>query len=122
MRCDGRESPGHGNALDVDADGNLLVSFRSLGEVTKIAVGSGAVIWRLGGRYNQFVFEGTAMPAFARQHSARATSGGGLLLLDNVGDPAESRGERYEVDAGQRTARLVGSYGSAPGVVTEIVE
>src|ERR1041385_1355685 len=37
----------HGNALDFDTDGNLIVSFRNLGEITKIDVASGAVIWRM---------------------------------------------------------------------------
>ena len=47
----------HGNALDLDAAGNLLVSFRSLSEITKIDVATGEVIWRLGGLRNQFIYE-----------------------------------------------------------------
>jgi hypothetical protein len=110
----------HGNSLDLDADGNVLVSFRSLGEVTKINASTGAVIWRLGGRRNQFAFVDTPMPAFSRQHSARTAGPGALLLLDNVGDPVESRAERFVVDESTRTARLAHSYGSIPGVVTQI--
>ena len=109
----------HGNALDLDADGNLVLSFRNLSEVTKIDVRTGAIIWRMGGRRNQFAFVDAASPAFARQHSARAHAGG-LLLLDNLGDPAETRAEHYVVDEGARTVRLARSYGSAPPVVTEI--
>ena len=110
----------HGNALDVDTDGNLLVSFRSLGEVTKIDSKTGAVIWRMGGRRNEFAFLDTTMPAFSRQHSVRSCGAGTLLLLDNLGDPTESRAERYILDEAARTARLAHSYGSAPRVVTEI--
>ena len=110
----------HGNALDIDTDGNLLLSFRSLGEITKVDARTGAVIWRLGGRRNQFAFIDTPMPAFSRQHSVRACAPGTVLLLDNVGDPQESRAERYVLDEALRTARLVHSYGSAPRVVTEI--
>ena len=110
----------HGNALDIDTDGNLLVSFRSLGEITKIDARTGVVIWRLGGPRNQFAFVDTPMPAFSRQHSARASAPSTLVLLDNVGDPSESRAERYVLDESARTARLVHSYGSAPRVVTEI--
>jgi hypothetical protein len=110
----------HGNALDVDTDGNLLVSFRSLGEITKIDATTGDVIWRLGGGANQFSFVDTPMPAFSRQHGVRACGSGTLLLLDNMGDPADSRAERYVLDEGARTARLVHAYGSAPRVVTEI--
>ena len=110
----------HGNALDFDADGNLLVSFRNLGEITKIDVSTGAVLWRLGGRRNQFTFLDTPMPAFARQHSVRSYAGGGLVVLDNLGNPAESRAEHYIVDDMTRTARLVRSYASVPSVVTQI--
>jgi len=110
----------HGNALDVDTDGNLLLSFRSLGEITKIDARTGAVIWRLGGRRNQFALHDTATPAFARQHSVRACAPGTLVLLDNVGDPTASKAERYVIDEASRTARLVHSYGSASRVVTEI--
>lgn len=110
----------HGNAIDLDADGNLVLSFRNLGEITKIDARTGAVLWRLGGRRNQFTFDGTSMPAFARQHSARALAPGELVLLDNLGDPSESRAERYALDEASRSARLIHSYGSTPGVVTQI--
>jgi hypothetical protein len=110
----------HGNAMDFDADGNLLVSFRNLGEITKIDVSTGAVIWRLGGRKNQFIFLDTPMPAFARQHSVRSYAAGALVILDNLGNPTESRAEHYVVNDITRTARLVQSYGSIPGVVTQI--
>lgn len=110
----------HGNALEFDTDGNLIVSFRNLDEITKIHAGTGAVMWRMGGRRNQFTFAGTPLPAFTHQHSARISSPGRLLLLDNVGNPAESRAERYALDEVARTVRLDHSYGSAPGVVTQI--
>ena len=110
----------HGNALDVDEDGNLLVSFRNLSEITKIDGRTGAVIWRLGGRRNQFTFDGTTMPAFSHQHGVRACGAGTLIILDNVGDPRSSRAERYVIEEGSRTARLTQAYASVPTVVTEI--
>lgn len=113
----------HGNALDLDTDGNLIVSFRNLGEVTKIDVATGSVIWRFGGRRNQFDLSnasGASLPSFVGQHSARAYAPGAILLLDNIGDPNQSRAERYVLDARARSARLVQSYGSGPGVVTLI--
>ncbi len=113
----------HGNSLDLDSDGNLVVSFRSLSEITGIdtRTGGGGVLWRMGGLRNEFSFEGWLTPAggggFARQHGVRVTGPGRLLLLDNLGDPAASRAERYEYYAAGRTARIVGSYGSSPAVV-----
>lgn len=107
----------HGNSLDFDGDGNLLVSFRSLNEVTKIDSRTGAVVWRMGGLRNQFTFLDTPAPAFGRQHGLRLSGPSQLLsLLDNLGDPAGSRAERYAVDEAQRTVRLVASYGSDPAV------
>jgi len=110
----------HGNALDLDVDGNLIVSFRNLGEITKIDVVSGAVIWRMGGRRNQFAFLDSLSPVFSGQHSARMSAPDELMILDNLGSPAESRAERYTVDEAARTARLAHSYSSIPGVVTQI--
>ena len=109
----------HGNALDLDVDGNLIVSFRNLGEITKINVPSGAVMWRLGGKQNQFAFE-SPLPVFSGQHSVRAYGAGAIMILDNVGTPNESRAESYIVDEAARTARLAHSYSSVPGVVTLI--
>jgi hypothetical protein len=110
----------HGNALDLDPDGNLLVSFRSLSEITKIDTRTGEVLWRMGGLRNQFAFPDTTALPFARQHGVRATGTGRLLLLDNLGNPAESRAERLLYDESARTARLTGSYGSLPPVVAEL--
>ena len=110
----------HGNSLDLDTDGNLLVSFRNLSEVIKIDTRTGAVVWRMGGSRNQFTFENAAAPAFARQHGLRAVGTGRLLLLDNLGDPLASRAERYEYDEARRTVRLSASYPSSRGVVAQI--
>jgi hypothetical protein len=110
----------HGNAIDVDTDGNLLVSFRNLNEVTKIDASTGAVIWRLGGRRNQFTFLDTPTPAFTHQHSVRADARGSLILFDNIGSVTESHGERYVLDERAMTARLASSYAALPRAVSAI--
>jgi Arylsulfotransferase (ASST). len=109
----------HGNALDLDADGNLLVSFRNLSEIAKINTATGAVMWRLGGWRNQFVFVNSSAPAFAGQHGLRSAPGG-LIILDNLGTPGDSRGELYTIDEKSMTATLARYYESTPGVVTQI--
>jgi hypothetical protein len=98
----------HGNALDLDGDGNLLVSFRSLSEITKIDTRTGEVLWRMGGLRNGFAFP-DAGPPFLGQHGARA-AGGELVLLDNFGEAEGSRAERYVLDEAGRAARLTGTY------------
>jgi Arylsulfotransferase (ASST) len=110
----------HGNALDLDVDGNLIVSFRNLGEITKIDVVSGAVIWRMGGRQNQFTFFDPSIPMFSGQHSARISAPGELMILDNLGTAGESRAERYTMDEAAHIVRLARSYSSSPTVVTQI--
>lgn len=110
----------HGNALDLDADGNLLVSFRSLSEITKIDTRTGAVVWRMGGLRNQFAFQNAPTPGFARQHGLRVTGLGRLALLDNLGDAGGSRAERYVYNETARTAQLIGSYGSDPPVIAQL--
>src|SRR2546426_8019540 len=69
---------------------------------------------------NQFTFQDTPTPAFSFQHGLRLTGPGRLLMLDNLGDPAGSRAERYVYDAALRTARLTGSYGPDPGVTASL--
>jgi len=110
----------HGNALDLDTDGNLLVSFRSLSEVTKINTRTGAVVWRMGGLRNQFAFQNAPTPGFARQHGLRVTGVGQLALLDNLGDPGGSKAERYAYDEATHTARQVASYGPDPAVIAQL--
>jgi arylsulfotransferase ASST len=110
----------HGNAIDFDLDGNLLVSFRNLNEITKIDVATGAIIWRLGGRRNQFAFVNASAPAFLGQHSVRSAGAGQLMFLDNVGNPRESRAEMYTIDEPSKTAMLARDFESSPAVVTQI--
>ncbi len=106
----------HGNAIALDTDGDLLASFRSLSEITKISVTTGDIVWRLGGLANHFTFTGGANPPFVGQHGLRPTSAG-LLLLDNRGEPGASRAERYRIDESAMTATQVESFSSAPASV-----
>jgi hypothetical protein len=109
----------HGNAIELDTDGNLLISFRSLSEVTLVDTGTGAVRWRMGGRANQFTFT-EPVPPFRNQHGLRATGRGSLVLLDNLGEPGGSRAERYVVDAEARTVHLDGSATPTPATIAQL--
>jgi hypothetical protein len=109
----------HGNAIDLDPDGNLLVSFRSLSEITKIDTRTGEVLWRMGGLRNQFTFSSTA-PPFLRQHGVRVTPAGELVLLDNLGEIGGSRAERYALDETGHGARLMGVYAPTPATRAEL--
>lgn len=110
----------HGNAIDLDRQGNLLLSFRNLNEVVKIDTRTGKVLWRMGGKRNQFTFGNLPLPPFARQHGVRADGDGRLLLLDNLGESGGSRVEHYTFDEAARSATLSASYTSAAGLVAQI--
>jgi hypothetical protein len=111
----------HGNSFDFDTDGNILIAFRSLNEITKINSQSGDVMWRMGGLRNQFTFEGSPDAGFSRQHNVRVVGPERFIILDNLGvSITESRYERYLVSADARTATLEQSYASTPPVRTII--
>ena len=105
----------HGNAVEIDHDGNYLLSFRSLSEVTKIDSRTGAVIWRFGGVANQFQFLGDPLQ-FSFQHGIRRLANGHVILFDNgnTHNPPFSRAVEYQLDEVARTATAVWSYRPAP--------
>lgn len=89
----------HSNALEVDTDGNILLSSRHLNEITKIDRQTGEIIWRLGGKRNQFTLtNGTRW--FSHQHDVRRLPNGNLSIFDNGNflSPPYSRYVEYEID------------------------
>lgn len=111
-------NPWHGNAIEVDADGHLLVSFRSLGEITKLNSTTGEMIWRLGGRNNQFTFVQDPLNGFSHQHGIRRLANGNVILFDNgnLHSPPASRAVEYRLDERSRTAELVWEYRPSPPI------
>ena len=103
----------HGNSVEWDHDGNIIISSRFLDEVTKISRETGEIIWRLGGKANQFTFIGDGEPFFD-QHDARRLENGHLTLYDNRSAQGStySRGVEYELDEEAMTARRVWEYRS----------
>jgi hypothetical protein len=103
---------GHSNSLDFDNDGNLIVSWRNLGAVTKHDINSGEVIWQLGGTKSDFTIDGDPLNGFSGQHFARALPDGHLMVYDNGTnhDPAQSRAVEYVIDADDKTATFVKDF------------
>jgi len=106
----------HGNSIEPDRDGNILVSCRNLDAVIKIDRQTGDVIWRLGGKRNQFTFVGDE--GFHRQHDARRLPSGNLTLFDNRTDilPLYSRAVEYRLDEVKKTATRVWQYRHTPEI------
>jgi hypothetical protein len=100
----------HTNAIELDQDGNLLISSRSLSAITKIDRQTGDVIWRMGGRSSQFTF--TNDPGFSFQHDVRRLDNGHLTVFDNgnAHSPPHSRAVEYRVNEAARTATRVWRY------------
>ncbi len=117
----------HPNSLVLDVDGNYIVSWRNLAEVTKIDARSGAVIYRFGGRNNEFRIlndplynnEGRGW-AFCGQHTAEALPNGNLLLFDNGlrHRPQLSRAVEYRLNVAARTATMVWEFRHNPDLYT----
>jgi hypothetical protein len=102
----------HVNSVDVDADGNLLVSARNTWAVYKVDRDDGRVLWRLGGKRSDFAL-GPGV-RFAWQHDARHHDEGALLsLFDNSAAPpvaGHSRALLIRLDRRGRRASLERSW------------
>lgn len=107
---DDRFNPTHCNSLEYDFDGNILISYRNLDEVTKVNITTGEVMWRLGGKGSDFTFIND--DGFIRQHDARRLPDGSIALFDNrTGlSPQYSRGVKYQLDLESMTAEKVWEY------------
>ncbi len=105
----------HGNAIEEDVDGNILVSFRHLNSVYKIDHSTGNVIWRLGGESSDFTF--TNDIGFSGQHHCRLLPNGNITLFDNANSappPKKSRGVEYALDTINWTATRTWEYIHTP--------
>ncbi|MFN8621442.1 MAG: arylsulfotransferase family protein [Chloroflexota bacterium] len=100
----------HLNSIDVDPDGDLLISARHTDTLYKVSRHTGDILWRLGGPRSDFQLAKHAV--FHRQHFARWQPDGTISLFDNAtSDPKDSTsrpaGMVLRVDEAAGTARLV---------------
>ncbi|MBN2007901.1 aryl-sulfate sulfotransferase [candidate division KSB1 bacterium] len=110
----------HMNAIDIDDDGNILLSSRHLSEVTKINRHTGDIIWRLGGAHNQFTFVDDPLNGFTSQHDIRSHGNNRYTLFDNGNfhNPPVSRAVEYQLDSLNMTATLVWQFRDTPDKYT----
>jgi hypothetical protein len=109
----------HCNSIEIDYDGNIILSTRNFNEITKIDRQTGDIIWRLGGKKNQFQFIND-LRGFGRQHDARRHSNGNLILFDNGHYliPEYSSYVEYDIDENNMTATLIRRYSREETVFT----
>ena len=108
----------HINSIDIDRDGNFLVSARNTHTIYKLDRRTGRIIWRLGGKRSDFEL-GRGV-AFGWQHDARRRPDGTLTLFDNAAAPKlrkQSRGIVLRVDERNRRVTLVHSFVHTPPLV-----
>jgi hypothetical protein len=107
----------HMNSIAVDYDSNLVVSSRHLSECTKINRKTGHVMWRLGGKRNQFTFVNDP-DQNSYQHDIRPVPGmpNHYTLFDdgNYHTPNYSRAVEYVIDTVAMTATNVWEYRHQP--------
>jgi hypothetical protein len=101
----------HANAVERDYDGNVLISLRHFNEITKIDFQTEDIIWRLGGKRNQFNFVNDPVK-FTGQHDIRRRSDTTVSFFDNgqYSNPSRCRGVEYSLDETAKTATLVWEY------------
>lgn len=107
----------HANALEIAADGNILISVRHTDEIIKIDRQTGEILWRLGGsqsRNNDFTYIGDSLNGTSHQHAPLMLDNGNILIFDNgnsrAGQGRVSRAVEYELDEQALTATLVWEY------------
>ena len=107
----------HFNSAELDSDGNILISVRHFNEVTKVNRQTGAIMWRMGGKRNQFTFINDPHSGFFGQHDARRISGGNITVFDNAYIQQSMYGARaveYAVNEQALTSQLVWSSEYSP--------
>ncbi len=101
----------HFNSIEVDVDGNFIVSSRNFNEITKINRNTGELMWRFGGIRNQFKFINCSVPFYGAHDIHRLTNG--HLTFFDAGNNYNKHGARameFELDEREKIATLIWSY------------
>jgi hypothetical protein len=110
----------HINSVDLDTDGNLLVSSRHTHTVYKVRRSDGAILWRLGGKQSDFTFGPGAQ--FAWQHDARRQPDGTISVFNNNAaherKGAQSRVLFLRLDLATHRATLAHAYAHQPPLLS----
>jgi len=124
-------NPIHLNSIEMSNDGHLIISSIGLGEVTKINRRTGEIIWRMGGKNNEFTFinedQANDPVYFMFQHDVRQLDNGNLTMIDNGNNNPNvgggdvpvrpyTRAVEYELDETAMTATRVWEYRHDPDI------
>jgi Arylsulfotransferase (ASST) len=120
------EGPGvldwtHFNSITCDTDGNYLLSVRNFNEVTKISRGDGCIMWRWGGKHNQFAFANSG-DTFTGQHDVQCLPNGDITLYDDgsLNKPLHAAtAKEYKLNETAHTATLIWAHTENPHAYTK---
>jgi arylsulfotransferase ASST/type IX secretion system substrate protein/Big-like domain-containing protein len=107
----------HANSIFLDTDSTLIISCRNMDEITKISLNNGNIIWRLGGKNNEF-----SLPindrGFSGQHAVSIINNETLLLYDNGNnfEDGYSRGVQYKINEQDKSLTLIKEYRHIPDI------
>ncbi|KAJ5898296.1 hypothetical protein N7504_008584 [Penicillium tannophilum] len=113
----------HMNSVDKDTRGNYLVSMRHTHTVSNINGKTGAVLWTLGGRLNDFTdVTDSGATEFSWQHDARWRGDNTITLLNNAAREFDSPGPysygmAIQLDIEARQATLQTLYSDSQQVL-----
>ncbi len=106
----------HTNSIGIDLDGNYLITPKIMNEVTKINKNTGEIMWRLGGKKNEFTY--VDLDGFVyMQHCIRVLPNGNYLIFDNGNYHTPhpySRALEFKVDTVNMTATKVWEFRNTP--------
>ena len=102
----------HANALELDYDGNILMSCRHFNQIVKIDHNDGHLIWRFGGKDNEFTYDAPPEITFTGQHDIRRNGNGNLTLWNNgqFSEPQVGAALEFEMDEENKTVHIVWNY------------
>jgi hypothetical protein len=106
----------HTNSIDLDSSGRMLLSHRALNEISLINWNTGDFIWHLGGKLNQFDWQGD--PKMKGQHDARFLPGGKLSAFDNGNRLRDARSLILDLDTLQMKATITQLF-QTPGLKSD---
>jgi hypothetical protein len=116
----------HVNSVELDHDGNIILSCRETSEIIKISRQTGETIWRWGGKNNDFSILGdheeNAPRYFKLTHSVRRLPNGNIIMFDNGADKNDkertySRAVEYEMDIDNMETTMAWEFRHDPDIL-----
>ncbi|MFC2129467.1 aryl-sulfate sulfotransferase [Bacteroidota bacterium] len=112
----------HFNSLEMDTDSSIIVSSRNLRELTRINLKTGEVIWRMGGKNNQFEFRNFDRQ-FSGQHTISRKNDSVFTIFDNgwLLEPRYSKGVEFKINEDSMIVEQLRDYRHDPDIYANIV-